>query len=103
MDMLWVMFVIVAAEIGRYWQPFRPGGLLSRRFGVPSSRDGAQASRESGAPTSWPDLRTGARDHTVESSRSGNVGCPGPGERQPARPACVDTCRCSMGCGAWPS
>ena len=24
MDMLWLMFVIVAAETGRYWQPFPP-------------------------------------------------------------------------------
>ena len=54
---------------------FSPG-VLSRRVGVPSLRDGAQASRESGAPISLPDLRTGARDYTVESSRSGNVGCP---------------------------
>jgi O-antigen ligase len=25
MDILWVMFLIAVAEIGRYWQPFRPG------------------------------------------------------------------------------
>jgi O-antigen ligase len=25
-EFLWVVFVILAAEIGRYWQPFRPGG-----------------------------------------------------------------------------
>jgi exopolysaccharide production protein ExoQ len=31
MDMLWLMFVILAAEIGRYWQPFRPDGRSQHR------------------------------------------------------------------------
>jgi O-antigen ligase len=31
MDMLWLMFVILAAEIGRYWQPFRPDGRSQYR------------------------------------------------------------------------
>jgi exopolysaccharide production protein ExoQ len=31
MDVLWLMFVILAAEIGRYWQPFRPHGRSQHR------------------------------------------------------------------------
>jgi exopolysaccharide production protein ExoQ len=30
-EFLWVVFAIVAAEIGRYWQPFRPGGRSQHR------------------------------------------------------------------------
>jgi exopolysaccharide production protein ExoQ len=29
MDMLWLMFAVVAAETGRYWRPVHPGGLVS--------------------------------------------------------------------------
>jgi O-antigen ligase len=38
-DTLWVMFVIAAAEIARYWQPFRPGvSELTRRGPVIAGR-----------------------------------------------------------------
>ena len=30
-EFLWVVFVILAAEIGRYWQPFRPDGRSQHR------------------------------------------------------------------------
>jgi len=42
-DMQWLLFLILVAEIGRYWGPFPPDGHSRHRryFGVPSSRDGA--------------------------------------------------------------
>jgi O-antigen ligase len=44
MDMLWVMFAILAAEIARYWQPFRPDGRsLIRRRRAPRARPVARA------------------------------------------------------------
>jgi exopolysaccharide production protein ExoQ len=46
-EFLWVVFVILAAEIGRYWQPFRPGG---RSHAVGTTRSTAprlQAGRSS--------------------------------------------------------
>ena len=52
-EFLWVVFVVVAAEIGRYWQPFplRRGAYRSRspKPGDPSRLPGAQT----------PELRTG--------------------------------------------
>ena len=38
MEPLWVVFVIVAAEIGRFWQPFRPGDAASEIRGAPKPR-----------------------------------------------------------------
>ncbi len=47
-EFLWVTFVIVAAEIGRYWQPFPLRGAARRskgsRLGSPARSPGAQAS-----------------------------------------------------------
>ena len=47
MDILWVMFVIAAAEIGRYWQPFRPG------VSEPTHRGPVIAGRRSGLARKW--------------------------------------------------
>jgi exopolysaccharide production protein ExoQ len=47
MDILWVMFVIAAAEIGRYWQPFRPG------VSEPTHRGPVIAGRRSGLAREW--------------------------------------------------
>jgi O-antigen ligase len=47
MDILWVVFVIAAAEIGRYWQPFRPG------VSEPTRRGPVIAGRRSGLARKW--------------------------------------------------
>jgi len=44
MDMMWLVFVIVAAETGRYWRPFHPSGLVSE----PSLRGPVIAGRRPG-------------------------------------------------------
>jgi exopolysaccharide production protein ExoQ len=44
MDMMWLVFVIVAAETGRYWRPFQPGGWVSE----PSLRGPGIAGRRPG-------------------------------------------------------
>jgi exopolysaccharide production protein ExoQ len=44
-EFLWVVFVIVAAEIGRYWEPFRPGG---RSHAVGTARSTAPRLRRAG-------------------------------------------------------
>jgi exopolysaccharide production protein ExoQ len=48
-EFLWVVFVIVAAEVGRYWRPFPQGraasGLRSQRPGSPSPSPGARMPR----------------------------------------------------------
>jgi len=44
-EMLWVVFVILAAEIGRYWQPFLPSGTA---YGLRNPRQGS-TSRSRGA------------------------------------------------------
>jgi exopolysaccharide production protein ExoQ len=47
MDILWVVFVIAAAEIGRYWLPFRPG------VSEPTRRGPVIAGRRSGLARKW--------------------------------------------------
>jgi O-antigen ligase len=64
-DILWLMFVIPAAEIGRYWQPFRPDGRSQHRhrFRQPPDlmrrRSVLSASAESGDLGSRPASRSG--------------------------------------------
>jgi O-antigen ligase len=46
-EILWVMFVIVAAEAARYWRPFRPG------VSEPTRRGPVIAGRRSGLARAW--------------------------------------------------
>jgi O-antigen ligase len=46
-DLLWLMFVIPAAEIARYWQPFPPG------VSEPTRRPTVTAGRRSGFARAW--------------------------------------------------
>jgi exopolysaccharide production protein ExoQ len=97
---LWLMFVLVAVESGRYRQPF------PRDFGAPGGSPEAShcgtapGSCQSGGAGRLP-RRLGQLHMTrrlkIEGRRRRHA-------QAPARcPTCVDTCRRWTGCAAWPS
>ena len=99
-EFLWVMFVIVAAEIARYWLPFPLGKAAygSRRQRPVSSGPPAGAPPASEAVVT---IRPGVGSvyKLMDAVVPTQVAIPAsasPGLKR------VDTCRCWTGCGAWP-
>ena len=68
-DMLWLMFLIVAAEAGRYWQP-SPSGVSEpmRRGGLIIAERRPRPLRGRRAPISLADFERDARGRTLKSS-----------------------------------
>jgi exopolysaccharide production protein ExoQ len=62
MDMLWLMFAVVAAETGRYWRPVHPGGLASepilRGPVIAGRRPGSARVGGANRPTRYQNRRT---------------------------------------------
>ena len=62
MDMLWLIFAVVAAETGRHWRPVHPGGLVSEpiRWGpvIAGRRPGLARAGGANGPTRYQNKRT---------------------------------------------
>ena len=52
-EFLWVMFVIVAAEIGRYWQPLPLRKVAQESRGRRPARPGQSLSRSGASAAHW--------------------------------------------------
>jgi O-antigen ligase len=62
MDMLWLIFAVVAAEAGRHWRPIHPGGLVSepilRGPVIAGRRSGLAQAEGANRPTRYQNRRT---------------------------------------------